>query len=123
MDVTIQAQVMNLIKELKEKLGTSMILITHDLGIVAQICDKVAIMYAGQVVEYAEVKKIYENPSHPYTVGLFNSIPKLDNRRGMAGRDPRTAPEPTERSRAVLLVRGVLTVWRSVNIRNRGSHM
>ena len=62
LDVTIQAQVMNLIKGLKEKLGTSMILITHDLGIVAEICDKVAIMYAGQVVEYAEVSKIYHNP-------------------------------------------------------------
>ena len=84
LDVTIQAQVMNLIKELKEKFGTSMILITHDLGIVAEICDKVAIMYAGQIVEYASVEKVYNNPSHPYTNGLFNSIPKLD-------------PEPTER--------------------------
>ena len=69
---------MNLIKGLKEKLGTSMILITHDLGIVCGVCDKVAIMYAGQVVEYAEVSKIYHNPCHPYTKGLFNSIPKLD---------------------------------------------
>ena len=67
LDVTIQAQVMNLIKGLKEKLGTSMILITHDLGIVAEICDKVAIMYAGQVVEYAEVSKIYHNPCLLYT--------------------------------------------------------
>ena len=97
LDVTIQAQVMNLIKELKEKLGTSMILITHDLGIVAQICDKVAIMYAGQVVEYAEVKKIYENPSHPYTVGLFNSIPKLDTEEEWLEEIHGLPPEPTEK--------------------------
>ena len=122
LDVTIQAQVMNLIKELKEKLGTSMILITHDLGIVAQICDKVAIMYAGQVVEYAEVKKIYENPSHPYTVGLFNSIPKLDTEEEWLEEIHGLPPEPTEKIEGCL-VRGVLTVWRSVNIRNRGSHM
>lgn len=96
LDVTIQAQVMNLIKELKEKFGTSMILITHDLGIVAEICDKVAIMYAGQIVEYASVEKAYNNPSHPYTNGLFNSIPKLDTEEEWLEEIHGLPPEPTE---------------------------
>jgi peptide/nickel transport system ATP-binding protein len=78
LDVTIQAQVLELMKILKEKYKTSMIMITHDLGIVAEICDKVAIMYAGNAVEYADKRSLYLNPLHPYTVGLFNSIPKLD---------------------------------------------
>ena len=96
LDVTIEAQVMNLIKELKEKFGTSMILITHDLGIVAEICDKVAIMYAGQIVEYASVEKVYNNPSHPYTNGLFNSIPKLDTEEEWLEEIHGLPPEPTE---------------------------
>lgn len=96
LDVTIQAQVMNLIKELKEKFGTPMILITHDLGIVAEICDKVAIMYAGQIVEYASVEKVYNNPSHPYTNGLFNSIPKLDTEEEWLEEIHGLPPEPTE---------------------------
>lgn len=79
LDVTIQAQVLALMAELKEKLNTSMILITHDLGIVAQICDKVAIMYAGEIVEMGTVRDIFEGDKHhPYTVGLFGSIPDLE---------------------------------------------
>lgn len=78
LDVTIQAQVLELMKGLKEKYKTSMIMITHDLGIVAEICDKVAIMYAGSVVENADTEALYTKPMHPYTVGLFNSIPDLD---------------------------------------------
>ena len=88
---------MNLIKGFKETLGTSMILITHDLGIVAEICDKVAIMYAGQVVEYADVESIYMNPCHPYTKGLFNSIPKLDTEEEWLEEIHGLPPEPTER--------------------------
>lgn len=79
LDVTIQAQVLELMIDLKKKFQTSMIMITHDLGIVAEICDNVAIMYAGSVIEYGSVKSIYTNPKHPYTIGLFNSIPKLDD--------------------------------------------
>jgi peptide/nickel transport system ATP-binding protein len=79
LDVTIQAQVLELMKKLKEQYKTSMIMITHDLGIVAEICDKVAIMYAGNVVEYADKRELYLNPLHPYTNGLFNSIPDLDS--------------------------------------------
>lgn len=78
LDVTIQAQVLRLMKELKEKLDTSMILITHDLGIVAEICDMVAIMYAGEIVEYGTLEQIFNHTAHPYTVGLFESIPRLD---------------------------------------------
>ncbi|WP_454052829.1 ABC transporter ATP-binding protein [Clostridium sp. Marseille-Q7071] len=78
LDVTIQAQVLELMKDLKEKYKTSMIMITHDLGIVAEICDKVAIMYAGNVVEYSDKRSLYLNPLHPYTKGLFSSIPDLN---------------------------------------------
>lgn len=96
LDVTIQAQVMELIKELKEKFRTSMILITHDLGIVAEICDKVAIMYAGGIVEYGTAEEIFNHPSHPYTIGLFKSIPKLDTEEEWLEEIPGLPPEPTE---------------------------
>ena len=79
LDVTIQAQVLELMHQLKEKFRTSMIMITHDLGIVAEMCDKVAIMYAGRVVEYGSTADIYEMRLHPYTEGLFNSLPDLDS--------------------------------------------
>ena len=78
LDVTIQAQVLELMIELQNKYNTSMIMITHDLGIVAEICDHVAIMYAGSVIEYGTVEKLYTDPKHPYTTGLFASIPTLD---------------------------------------------
>ena len=78
LDVTIQAQVLDTIQDLRKKLDMSMILITHDLGIVAQTCEQVAIIYGGEVVEYADVFTIFENRMHPYTQGLFNSIPKLN---------------------------------------------
>ena len=78
LDVTIQAQVLAMMAELKEKLGTSMIMITHDLGIIAEMCDTVAVMYAGEIVEYGTVEDIFEGKHHhPYTAGLFNSIPTL----------------------------------------------
>lgn len=79
LDVTIQAQVLHLMRSLKEKLGTSMILITHDLGIVAETCDSVAVMYAGEIVESGSIYDIFEGKHHhPYTEGLFGSIPNLD---------------------------------------------
>ncbi len=78
LDVTIQAQVLDLINELRNKLGMSLLLITHDLGVVAETCDKVMIMYAGHIVESGTVDKVYRNIMHPYTSGLFNAIPKLD---------------------------------------------
>ena len=79
LDVTIQAQVLDLMKELKEKYNTAMIMITHDLGVVAQVCDKVAIMYAGEVVESGYIRDVYQNTQHPYTKGLFGSIPDLES--------------------------------------------
>lgn len=77
LDVTIQAQVLKLMQELKEKYKTSMIMITHDLGVVAEVCDKVAVIYAGNVVEYTNKRRLFTNPSHPYTVGLFGCIPDV----------------------------------------------
>ena len=77
LDVTIQSQILKLIKELQNKLGMSLILITHDLGVVSKMCDEVAVMYAGQFVEYAKVSEIFDNPQHPYTKGLLDSIPSL----------------------------------------------
>jgi len=78
LDVTIQAQILDLMKNLKKEYGMSMIMITHDLGIVAEICDKVAIMYSGGVVEYGDKEALYTSPKHPYTNGLFDSIPDLE---------------------------------------------
>lgn len=99
LDVTIQAQVLELMKNLKEKLGMSMLMITHDLGIVAEVCDEVAIMYAGRIIEQGDLEDIFRRPKHPYTEGLFNSIPNIDNRkeelkpiRGLMS-DPYNLPE------------------------------
>jgi len=78
LDVTIQAQVLELMNNLKEEFQTAMLLITHDLGVVAEVCDKVAIMYAGEIVEYASLEQLFEDPKHPYTLGLFGSIPNLE---------------------------------------------
>ena len=79
LDVTIQAQVLAMMDDLKEKLGTSVIMITHDLGVVAETCDMVAVMYAGEIIEYGTVEEIFEGAHHhPYTVGLFGAVPTLD---------------------------------------------
>jgi len=79
LDVTIQAQVLDMINELKQKLGTSMIMITHDLGIVAEVCDTVAVVYAGEIMEYGTREQIFHNPRYPYTIGLFGSLPDLNS--------------------------------------------
>jgi len=77
LDVTIQAQILDLMFKLKDDLGTAIIMITHDLGLVAETCQRVVVMYAGKIVENAPVDEIFANPMHPYTIGLLNSIPKL----------------------------------------------
>ena len=77
LDVTIQAQILDLMNNLKKEIGTSILFITHDLGVVAEVCDEVAVMYCGRVVEKADVYSLFANPSHPYTRGLLGSIPKL----------------------------------------------
>ena len=81
LDVTIQAQVLNMMRELKNELGTSMVLITHDLGVVAESCDRVAVVYAGEIVEIGLAEVVFEKKSHPYTTGLFNSLPDVTGER------------------------------------------
>ncbi|MGY4690592.1 ABC transporter ATP-binding protein [Salibacterium sp. K-3] len=78
LDVTIQAQILELMRNLQQELGMSVILITHDLGVVAETCDYVAVMYAGKIVEYADVQTLFKSPKHPYTVGLMQSLPRHD---------------------------------------------
>lgn len=99
LDVTIQAQVLKLMKELKAKQEMSMLMITHDLGIVAQVCDEVSVVYAGRVVEHGTLEDVFEHTAHPYTEGLFNSIPNISRRtdrlvpiRGLMP-DPTNLPE------------------------------
>ena len=81
LDVTIQSQILDLILDLQEDMGTSVVLITHDLGIVAEVCDRVAVMYAGQIVEEADTRTLFRDPKHPYTQGLIGSVPVIGQRR------------------------------------------
>ena len=95
LDVTIQAQVLDMIRKLRDELGTSLILITHDLGVVAEMCDKVAVMYAGEVVEYGRLEHLFHNALHPYTKGLFRSLPSLDKDVEWLSPIPGLMPDPT----------------------------
>jgi oligopeptide transport system ATP-binding protein len=79
LDVTIQAQILDLLRQIQQKTGTSIILITHDLGVVAEIAQRVIVMYAGKIVEQGELNDIFYNPRHPYTWGLLRSVPRLDS--------------------------------------------
>jgi oligopeptide transport system ATP-binding protein len=78
LDVTIQAQILNLLRDLQQQFGMSILLITHDLGVVAEMCDSVAVMYAGRIVEQAPIETLFEDPEHPYTIGLMNAIPRAE---------------------------------------------
>ena len=80
LDVTIQAQILDMMRQLKDELGTSMLLITHDLGVVAETCDRVAVMYAGEIVEYGSLEDIFDRTAHPYAVSLFGALPSLDKK-------------------------------------------
>ncbi|MFQ5785344.1 MAG: ABC transporter ATP-binding protein [Alphaproteobacteria bacterium] len=82
LDVTIQAQILELMKELTSRLGVALVLITHNLGVVARYADRINVMYAGKIVETGTTERLYANPSHPYTVGLMGSVPRIDSRRG-----------------------------------------
>jgi oligopeptide/dipeptide ABC transporter ATP-binding protein len=93
LDVTIQAQILKLMGELKQKLNTSIILITHNLGVVAEMADKIMVMYAGKVMEYADTKSIFNNPKHPYTEGLLDSIPKIEKPMKRLSAIPGTVPD------------------------------
>ncbi|MGH7890362.1 MAG: ABC transporter ATP-binding protein [Thermodesulfobacteriota bacterium] len=96
LDVTIQAGILELINELREKFGMSVFLITHDLGIVAEVADEVYVMYAGKIVEHASTQNLFENPRHPYTVGLMNSIPGLNEKRKRLSAIPGIIPNPKD---------------------------
>jgi peptide/nickel transport system ATP-binding protein len=95
LDVTIQAQVLDLMKYLHSKKNTSTILITHDLGVVARMCDEVAIIYAGEIVEIGTLEDIFDRPAHPYTIGLFDAIPTLDSEEEILKPIPGATPDPT----------------------------
>ena len=96
LDVTIQAQVLDLMRDLKEKLGTALVMITHDLGVVAKVCDSVAVMYAGRIVEYGTLEDVFNTPLHPYTEGLFNSLPNIRDRKSELKPIPGLMPDPTK---------------------------
>ena len=96
LDVTIQAQVLDIMKRLKEEYQTSMIMITHDLGIVAETCDEVAVMYAGRIIEQGLLEDVFNRTRHPYTEGLFNSLPNINNRTAMLRPIPGLMPDPTK---------------------------
>lgn len=94
LDVTIQAQILDLMRKIKEETNMSILLITHDLGVVAEMCDRVIVMYAGQVVEEGTVREILKDPQHPYTKGLIRSLPKMDQREQELYSIPGTVPRP-----------------------------
>ena len=96
LDVTIQAQVLEMMVDLRTKKNTALILITHDLGVVGQICDEVAIVYAGEILEYGDKREIFHHPSHPYTKGLFAAIPDIKSRAPRLANIPGLPPDPTD---------------------------
>ncbi|HYY83220.1 MAG TPA: ABC transporter ATP-binding protein, partial [Beijerinckiaceae bacterium] len=95
LDVTIQAQILDLMRGLREESGAAIVLITHDLGVVAEVCDEVVVMYAGQVVERAPVGELFRFPQHPYTVGLLGALPRLEQRRARLAAIEGTVPNMT----------------------------
>ncbi|HPT84153.1 MAG TPA: ABC transporter ATP-binding protein [Limnochordia bacterium] len=94
LDVTIQAQILDLMRELQRELGTAIMMITHDLGVIAELVDKVVVMYTGRIVEAADTYTIFKNPKHPYTIGLLASIPRLDSDGSRLQAIPGTVPTP-----------------------------
>jgi len=96
LDVTIQAQVLDMMNDLKDKFGTSLVMITHDLGVVAKICDHVAVMYAGRIVECGTLIEVFDNTKHPYTEGLFGSLPNIEDSTFELKPIPGLMPDPTK---------------------------
>jgi oligopeptide/dipeptide ABC transporter ATP-binding protein len=96
LDVTIQAQILHLLRNINKARGTSIVLITHDLGVISEMCDRVAVMYAGHIVEVAEKRRLFERPKHPYTVGLLNSIPKVEESVDELSFIPGVVPNPPD---------------------------
>ena len=97
LDVTIQAQILDLVKSLQQEMGMSVLLISHDLGVISEMCHRVAVMYLGRIVESGTVESVFENPSHPYTQALMNSIPKMSRRSGDLSAIRGSVPNPFER--------------------------
>lgn len=97
LDVTIQAQILDLIRDLNEKMNTSVLFITHDLGVVSELCDTVIVMYTGRIVEKAPVRELFNDPKHPYTVGLMSAIPRITKDRPPLETIEGVVPNPTER--------------------------
>ena len=95
LDVTIQAQVLETMKDLRKKFGSAMIMITHDLGIIAEVCDEVSVVYAGQIVEHGPLEDIFNHTMHPYTEGLFGSLPNIEDRKARLQPIPGLMPDPT----------------------------
>ena len=96
LDVTIQAQILDLMRDLQREYGMSILFITHDLGVIAQMADDVAVMYASHIAEYSSVKNIFKNPKHPYTLGLFNSIPRIGRDKEILDVIPGVVPNPLD---------------------------
>lgn len=96
LDVTIQAQILEIMRELKQKYNTAMIMITHDLGIVAEMCDEVSVIYAGRIVEHGTLEDVFDHTAHPYTEGLFNSLPNIKDRKAKLKPIPGLMPDPTD---------------------------
>jgi peptide/nickel transport system ATP-binding protein len=96
LDVTIQAQILHLLKEIQREMGMAVMLITHDLGVVSEIADRVAVMYAGRIVEYGPIQAIFSQMRHPYTKGLLDSIPQLEERKSRLNAIPGQVPNPTD---------------------------
>jgi len=99
LDVTIQAQILELMRDLQQRLGMAILIITHDLGVIAELADDVVVMYAGQIVERAPVDAIFNDPQHPYTIGLLGSIPRLDVERERLSTIEGTVPSPANQPR------------------------
>lgn len=95
LDVTIQAQILEIMRDLKKKYNTAMIMITHDLGIVAEMCDEVSVIYAGRIVEHGNLEDVFDHTAHPYTEGLFNSLPNVKDRKAKLKPIPGLMPDPT----------------------------
>jgi len=96
LDVTVQAQILDLLRELQRDLGTAILLISHDMGVIAEMADQVAVMYAGRIVERAPVAELFEMPQHPYTIGLLGSIPRLDHAKDKLAAIEGSVPDPLD---------------------------
>ena len=96
LDVTIQAQILEIMRQLKKQYNTAMIMITHDLGIVAEMCDEVSVIYAGRIVEHGTLEDVFDRTAHPYTEGLFNSLPNIKDRKAKLKPIPGLMPDPTD---------------------------